>query len=222
MLYKSIFTASPSSLAASESPLDLLTRAFALSISVLPNRTARQGASTLLRVVETRKAYLTQGMLAADILTSLMPNNEPELARAWVESEDGWAVSLLSLVPLLSVDKQQAPPQNKMRELGQDHDTFKLIAHRALTMMKRLIEKAGNTKSAVQHATKENATANGSLTREGAKEEENLDDLPAAPRWEGVPDAHLILGACLEMRTDKTALRLLCGLFDLSMQQSLS
>ncbi|KAI7634988.1 hypothetical protein KC322_g22030, partial [Hortaea werneckii] len=38
MLYRSIFTAPSSSLAASESPLDLLTRAFALSISVLPDR----------------------------------------------------------------------------------------------------------------------------------------------------------------------------------------
>jgi SWI/SNF chromatin-remodeling complex subunit SWI1 len=213
MLYKSIFTASSSSLAVSESPLDLLTRAFALSISVLPNRAARTyGNNMLLRTVEARKAYLTQGMLAADILTSLMPSSETELARAWIESEDGWAVGLLSLAALLSVDKQQQPPPpNKNRELGLDTDTFKLIAHRALTMMKRLAEKAGKIES-----RRRSGQSNGIVNGESTVDEDAEDP---APKWEGIPHGHAILGACLLANTDKTSLRLLCGLFEMSMQQ---
>ncbi|KAK3718705.1 hypothetical protein LTR37_004922 [Vermiconidia calcicola] len=199
MLYRSIFTSSSSSSAESESPLDLLTRAFALSVSVLPNRANRTyGNNALLRIVEARKAYLTQGMLAADILTSLAPNNETDLARSWIESEDGWAVGLLSLAALLSVDKQPAP--SKGRELGLDTETFKLITHRALTMMKRLAEKAGKLK-----AVTDNRTA--------VAEDEDL----RASKWEGIPQGHAILGACLLAQTDRTALKLLCGLHDLSM-----
>ena len=207
MLYRSIFTASSSSLAISESPLDLLTRAFALSISVLPNRANRSyGNSVLLRIVEARKAYLTQGMLAADILTSLAPNNETDLARAWIESEDGWAVALLNLAALLSVDKQ--PPPQKDRQMGLDTETFKLITQRALTMMKRLAEKAGKGRHDRHHSL-----ANWSLTN-GEAEDEDVD----APSWEGIPQGHAILGACLIPYTDKTALRLLCGLHDMTMQ----
>ncbi|KAK5173010.1 uncharacterized protein LTR77_003132 [Saxophila tyrrhenica] len=223
MLYKSIFTASSSSLAISESPLDLLTRAFALSISVLPNRVARQGTGTLLRIVEARKAYLTQGMLAADILTSLMPGNEPELARAWVESEDGWATGLLSLAAVLSVDKQQQhqPMSNKPRDLGLDHDTFRLIAHRALTMMKRLVEKAGKVGAAAsQH--QQNGAVNGSSTRNAEGEEKDSSTAVAVQKWNGVPTSNVILGALTHPDADKTALRLLCGLFEMSMQQAVS
>ncbi len=220
MLYKSIFTASSSSLAISESPLDLLTRAFALSISVLPNRTSFPKSGTLLRIVEARKAYLTQGMLAADILTSLMPSNEPDLARAWVESEDGWAAGLLSLAPFLSIDKQQNQnqPQNKMRELGQDHDTFRLIAHRALTMMKRLVEKAGKANSINQNGAVANGTPHAEHSHDDG-DEHRPDEDPAPPKWEGIPGSHIILGALTRHDADKTALRLLCGLFDMSMQQ---
>jgi SWI/SNF chromatin-remodeling complex subunit SWI1 len=210
-LYKSIFTASSSSLAISESPLDLLTRAFALSISVLPNRSAKMGYNILLRTVEARKAYLTQGMLAADILTGLMPSNETELAKSWIESEDGWATGLLSLAALLSVDKHTNPtPAQKQRELGLDTETFKLIAHRALGMMKRLAEKAGRSNGHRSHINKH---VNG-YERDGEDE-----DFAELTNWEGIPQGHAILGACLLAGTDKTALGLLCGLFEMTMQQ---
>lgn len=214
MLYRSIFTASSSSLAVSESPLDLLTRAFALSISVLPDRSNRQhGNSFQLRVVEARKAYLTQGMLAADILTSLAPGNDTELARAWIESEDGWAVGLLNLAALLSVDRNQPPSNPKNRELGLDYETFKLITHRALTMMKRLAEKAG--KGSTAHAVP-NGMLNGTVNGEAEDEDETTD----APRWEGIPQGHAILGALMMPNTDKVALGLLCGLHEMAMQPS--
>ncbi|KAK3064194.1 hypothetical protein LTR53_018585, partial [Teratosphaeriaceae sp. CCFEE 6253] len=140
MLYRQVFSASATSLAVSESPLDLLTKAFALSISVLPDRSKTiPGNTTQLRIVEARKSYLCQGMLAADILTTLVPGNDTALARAWIESDDGWVISLMNLASLLSVDR----PAPKGRELGQDTESFRLITHRALSMMKRLAEKAG-------------------------------------------------------------------------------
>ena len=148
MLYRSIFTTSNSSLATSEAPLDLLTRAFALAISVLPDRSkGALGNNAQLRIVEARKAYLSQGMLAADILTTLAPSNNAELARTWIESEDGWAVGLLNLAALLSVDRTPPNQGPKAPNQGVDTESFRLITHRALTMMKRLAEKAGQGRS---------------------------------------------------------------------------
>lgn len=219
-LYKSIFTASSSSFAASESPLDLLTRAFALAISVLPDRTkGALGNTTQLRIVEARKAYLTQGMLAADILTTLAPSNDTKLARAWIESEDGWAVGLLNLAALLSVDRNQTTGQ-KGREIGMDTESFKLITYRALTMMKRLAEKAGKgSVQNLQHALTANATVNGE-TNGVHDEDDDTDPLNGQPKWEGIPQGHAILGALMMPNTDKVALGLLCGLHEMAMQQT--
>ena len=211
MLYKSIFTASSSSLAISESPLDLLTRAFALSISVLPDRTkGAQAGNSNLRIVEARKPYLWQGMLAADILSSLVPGNAPELAQAWIGSEDGWAIGLLNLASLLSIDRNPQMAQQKTPQLREDHDHFKVIAQRALSMMKRLVEKAG--KSHGMHGLT-NGMINGAANGE-ADEDDNSKPLS----WEGVPQGHQVLGALTMPNTDKGALALLCGLHDFAMQ----
>ncbi|KAK4497279.1 hypothetical protein PRZ48_011729 [Zasmidium cellare] len=217
-LYKSIFTASSSSLAVSESPLDLLTRAFALAISVLPDRTKGSlGNTTQLRIVEARKAYLTQGMLAADILTTLAPSNDTKLARAWIESEDGWAVGLLNLAALLSVDRNQTTGQ-KGREIGMDTESFKLITYRALTMMKRLAEKAGKgSVQNLQQALNANGAVNGE-TNGVHHDDDDADPLHGQPKWEGIPQGHAILGALMMPNTDKVALGLLCGLHEMAMQ----
>ena len=84
---------------------ELLTRTFALAVAIIPDRTAaayKSGAREL-RVAEARKAPLTQGMLAADILLSLCPAAESGLAKAWITSGDGWAPSLLRLLTVLSM-----------------------------------------------------------------------------------------------------------------------
>ncbi|KAI6801238.1 hypothetical protein KC361_g1889 [Hortaea werneckii] len=206
MLYRSIFTAPSSSLAASESPLDLLTRAFALSISVLPDRS--KGTlynNTQLRIVEARKSYLCQGMLAADILASLAPSTNTELARSWIESEDGWAVGLLNLSALLSIDRSQPSGPGK-GQLGHDTETFKLITHRALSMFKRLAEKAGKGAGS-------RAVPNGVMNGDLHAEEDNV-----GPKWEGIPQGHSILGALMMPNTDKAALGLLCHLHEMVMQ----
>lgn len=212
-LYRSIFTASSSSLAISESPLDLLTRAFALAISVLPDRSkGALGNSVQLRIVDVRKAYITQGMLAADILTTLLPSSETELARSWIESEDGWAVGLLNLAALLSVDRSQMNQGPKGRELSMDTESFKLITHRALTMMKRLAEKAGKGVA----VSSSGAVLAANVEGEGI--EADGERFPTAPKWEGIPQAHGILGALMIPQTDKVALGLLCGLHEMAMQ----
>ncbi|KAK5159454.1 hypothetical protein LTS14_002596 [Recurvomyces mirabilis] len=214
-LYKSIFTASSSSLAASESPLDLLTRAFALSISILPDRTKGSlSNSHQLRIVEARKSYLCQGMLAADILTTLVPGNDTALARAWIESEDGWVIGLLNLASLLSVDR--TPPGGpKVRDLGHDTESFKLITHRALSMMKRLAEKAGRGS---MHRALAPGMQNGNAVNGDAVTNDEEAEL-SAPKWEGVPHGHAILGALMMPNTDKVALGLLCSLHEMAMQQ---
>lgn len=175
---------SPDSLVAH--PYDLLTRAFALAIAPLPERArGHLSAQTEVRIADARKPYLTQGMLAADILTCLIPptsaSTQPEmmnggpvsaapvsaspssLARAWLESEDGWAPSLLRLVCVLSTDQsvRQANaavgrPLPETQQPGRarpghqpspriDHEAsgFGLVTHRALGMLRRLAEMAG-------------------------------------------------------------------------------
>jgi SWI/SNF chromatin-remodeling complex subunit SWI1 len=213
-LYRSIFTGSSSSLAASESPTDLLTKAFGLSISVLPDRSKGSvGNAAQLRLVEARQAFLSQGMLAADILTTLAPANDNALARAWIESEDGWAVGLLNLAALLSVDRTQNASQ-KGREMGIDMDAQRLILHRALTMMKRLAEKAG--RESMRHVyAQSHGVSNGTDVKH---DPDGLAELLSHPRWEGIPQGHSILGALMMPNTDKVALGLLCGLHEMAMQ----
>ncbi|KAF2278532.1 uncharacterized protein EI97DRAFT_431759 [Westerdykella ornata] len=158
--YKQIFinesTSSP--------PYDLLTRAFGLAIAVVPDRTSgilhqvHETAPTTVRqyearIAELRKPYLMQGMLAADILASLAPGPETGVCRSWLESEDGWAVSLLKFAMSLCATDAMYGPQQQVQAQAQaqgrgqrpmDHDVqgFQLIVHRALSMIKRLGEKS--------------------------------------------------------------------------------
>lgn len=217
VLYKSIFTATSSSLASSESPLDLLTRAFALSISVLPDRSKGSTTNnTQLRIVEARKAYLTQGMLAADILTTLAPSNSSELARAWLDSDDGWASSLLSLASLLSVEQPPRPAAAGPKgppPMGWDVESFRQISYRALMMMKRLAEKAGTSRSLV------GGFANGTAVLESATGGDNKDTEESAEKWDGAPFGHAVIGALMLPNCDKTSLGLLCGLHAMAMRE---
>lgn len=219
VLYKSIFTASSSSLASSESPLDLLTRSFALSISVLPDRSkAATANSSQLRIVEARKAYLTQGMLAADILTTLLPSTDSVLARSWLESEDGWSGSLLSLASLLSVDQPPRagmPNKGPQQPMGWDVESFRLIAYRSLMMLKRLAEKAG--KNAAR--TLVNGFTDGDAIDEGEDGQHEEPD-EEIEKWEGIPLGHAVIGALMLPNCDKTSLGLLCGLHEMAMRDS--
>jgi len=218
VLYKSIFTAPSSSLASSESPLDLLTRAFALSISVLPDRSKGSTTNTTqLRIVEARKAYLTQGMLAADILTTLAPSNASDLARAWLDSDDGWASSLLSLASLLSVEQPPRPVTAAAKgppPMGWDVESFRLISYRALMMMKRLAEKAGTSRALTR------GFVNGAAVLDTASHDSKDKDMGSvSEKWDGAPFGHAVIGALMLPNCDKTSLGLLCGLHAMAMRE---
>jgi SWI/SNF chromatin-remodeling complex subunit SWI1 len=226
VLYKSIFTAPSSSLASSESPLDLLTRAFALSISVLPDRSKGSTTnSTQLRIVEARKAYLTQGMLAADILTTLAPSNASDLARAWLDSDDGWASSLLSLASLLSVEQPPRPATAAAKgppPMGWDVESFRQISERALMMMKRLAEKAGTARALTR------GFANGAVVLDAASkdvrdgdgdDDGDGDSKSVSDKWDGAPFGHAVIGALMLPNCNKTSLGLLVGLHAMAMKE---
>ena len=137
--YKSIYSAD----AASSPTYELLTRTFGLAISPLPVATMNARA-----IVGARKPFLLQGMLAAEILSNLAPGSDHGLARSWLKSTDGFAVSLLRLVGLLSGEHRTPPPQRHPQggrsapEL--DADAYGAITQRALAVLKRLVEKSRN------------------------------------------------------------------------------
>jgi SWI/SNF chromatin-remodeling complex subunit SWI1 len=122
-------------------PYDLLTRAFALAISPIPDN--NRGA-VLHQTVEARKPILEQGLLAAEILAQMCPGNEHGLARSWLDSEDGFALSLLRLVCLLSphtthMQMQQRPPRGMNQD---DIMPFARITHRGMSVLRTLARKA--------------------------------------------------------------------------------
>ena len=174
--YKSIFAAD----SASTPPYDLLTRTFALAIAPVPDhgnadvlRTV-QGAerdpeaakkdiegteSGLLARVKARMPYLTQGMLAAEILATLVPGPEHALARSWLLSADGFAVNLLRLVCFLTIDINNlpaaAPVPTPSRHLSVgrsiqsngSNEGILMITRRAMAVLRKLAEKCKNMES---------------------------------------------------------------------------
>lgn len=138
--YKSIYSAD----AASSPPYELLTRTFGLAISPLPVASTNPRA-----IVGARKPFLLQGMLAAEILSNLAPGSDHGLARSWLESTDGFAVSLLRLVGLLSAEHRPPPPPQRHPQAARgapelDADAYGAITHRAMAVLKRLVEKSRN------------------------------------------------------------------------------
>lgn len=136
--YKAIFAAD----AHSTPPYELLTRTFGLAISPIP-----ASSNHTRTIIEARKPFLLQGMLAAEILANLVPGSEHTLARSWLESEDGFAGNLLRLVSLLSADRttQTAPrhlPPNSRNHPEVDINGYGAISNRALAVLKSLVQKA--------------------------------------------------------------------------------
>ncbi|KAF8536051.1 hypothetical protein BDD12DRAFT_749810 [Trichophaea hybrida] len=159
-------------------PYDLLTRSFALAISPIPdnNRTMLQQA------VEARRPILEQGLLAAEILAQICPGNEHGLARLWLSSEDGFALSLLRLVCLLSPQANtmaQRPPRGMDRD---DLMPFARITHRGMNVLRILAQKAEE------------------MTDEGSR-------LPLGV----LPKKESLLGALLTVHIDGTIVKELCS-----------
>ncbi|KAF8424123.1 hypothetical protein EV426DRAFT_533340 [Tirmania nivea] len=134
--YRSLFLSE----ATSTPRYDLMTRAFGLAISPIPDNTRPM----LSQTVEARKPFLEQGMLAAEIIAGMAPGQEDPLARSWLSSEDGFALSLLRLVCLLS--PYTGPPPGRMppgKQVSQDDlQPFSRITHRGMGVLKRLAERS--------------------------------------------------------------------------------
>lgn len=138
MHYKAIFAAD----AHSNPPYELLTRSFGLAVSPVPAT-----SSHTRTIIETRKPFLLQGMLAAEILAGLAPGSDHPLARSWLESEDGFACNLLRLVGILSADRttQTAPKHSQPHNRSNpepDASGYGAIANRAIAVLKTLVQKA--------------------------------------------------------------------------------
>jgi SWI/SNF chromatin-remodeling complex subunit SWI1 len=123
---------------------DLLTRSFALAISPIPDNMK----VALPQAVEARKPFLEQGMLAAEILAGIAPGPDQGVARSWLSSEDGFALSLLRLVCLLSpqvtpMHPRQSGQTGKMPNLD-DSQPFARITHRGMGVLQKLAEKSGD------------------------------------------------------------------------------
>lgn len=135
--YKSIFAADSTS----TPPYDLLTRTFALAIAPIP-----EPAKVNLTIVEARKPYLAQGLLAAEIIVTLIPSSEHTLARSWLNSQDSFASSLLQLVSLLSLEHAPTPPRHqpgsRIPTADPDHLSYRMITNRGIAVLRRLAEKA--------------------------------------------------------------------------------
>lgn len=137
--YKSIF----SSDSMSSPPYELLTRTFGLAISPIPTN----AKGTAHALVEARKPFLLQGMLAAEILSNLAPGSDSDVARSWLGSTDGFALTLLKLVLLLASVPRPAPPASRhgQQRSGQsegDADTINAIMHRGIAVLRRLGDKS--------------------------------------------------------------------------------
>lgn len=225
--YKQIFVNEATSVPA----YDLLTRAFALAISVAPDRNYIENRMHQMkgqpikevrmfeaRIAESRKAYLMQGMLAADILASLAPGAESGLCRSWLESEDGWAHSLLKFAMSLSATDaalphpQPPPPPNVRGQRPMDHDRegFHLIVHRALSTLKRLGDKSKGGETLVK-----SVQMNGHAHDDDEDDDEDMDIFDFnGSTWKVkadiLPRKETLLGALLTAQLDVRSLNQFC------------
>jgi SWI/SNF chromatin-remodeling complex subunit SWI1 len=136
--YKAIFSAD----CQSTPPYELLTKTFGLAISPIP-----ASSNHTRTIIEARKPFLLQGMLAAEILAGLAPGSDHALARSWLESDDGFAGNLLRLVGLLSADRttqtvQRHSQQNNRNNAEQDVNGYGAITNRAMAVLKTLVQKS--------------------------------------------------------------------------------
>lgn len=139
--YKGIFASD----VASTPPFDLLTKAFALAISPIPGH-GKDEQRGYMKIVEARKPHLMQGMLAAEILSNLVPGFETNVAKSWLTSEDGFAQSLLRLVMKLSLEAPAPAPMRgpsvSHRDRGGDDEALLHITLSGITVLRRLMEKS--------------------------------------------------------------------------------
>ncbi|QSZ31154.1 hypothetical protein DSL72_000717 [Monilinia vaccinii-corymbosi] len=138
--YKTIFASDVSS----SPPFDLLTRTFALSISPIPDQQRDFKRGNFLPLVETRKAMLMQGILAAELLANLAPGYDSGIAKAWLTSEDGFAKNLSHLILSLCYEAPQGPSHGRLSAVPKaaEEDSMLHIILGGIGILRRLAEKS--------------------------------------------------------------------------------
>ncbi|KAG5951569.1 hypothetical protein E4U53_002778 [Claviceps sorghi] len=139
--YKSLFTID------SSSPLgnELLTRAFALAISPIPDRAKEQSRPPQFPpLFEIRKPFLMQGLLAAEIIVSLVPSSDSSIARTLLASGNCLSQNLVKLIQDLSVlyEKPPLPARGGSRAAARKDPELVYIVVVAASLLRRLTEKA--------------------------------------------------------------------------------
>lgn len=120
---------------------ELLTRAFGLAICPVPDQPRKP-----LATADARKVFLLQGLLAADVLAGFA---DPSLAKAWLESVDGFAIHVLRLSCLMSTERVPPPfnPHLRQSQAARTQAEAELYAYssiinRGLAILRRLAEKS--------------------------------------------------------------------------------
>ena len=169
-----------------------------------------------------------QGMLAADILASLAPGRESGLCRSWLESDDGWAASLLQFaMSLCAADAHYHPGQQdprmggrNQRAMDPDHLGFQLIVHRALSTLKRLGEKSLDSTVLVKSGEANgHHAAEGDLSGDDADDDDDLEmetlDVGGhvwKVKADVLPKKETLLSALLTPSLDGRSLRQFCSI----------
>jgi SWI/SNF chromatin-remodeling complex subunit SWI1 len=126
-------------------PYDLLTKAFALAVSPIPDQTKSNVRNNLPTIIDARMPSIMQGLLAGDILASLVPGPETGLARVWITSPSGFAQNLNHLVSQLMMmieARPRQPPARSAPRGDQELPETLLAIRRALSMQKSLLDKS--------------------------------------------------------------------------------
>lgn len=138
--YKNIFALD----AATSPPSELITRTFAFAMSPIPDQNREARGPGLPSFVEARKPFLMQGLLAGEILASLVPDTDTGVARLWLSSGNGFAQNLFRLVRDLCVEFERPTvrPIGQPRSQPKKDGDLLYIAVMATSMLRKLSEKA--------------------------------------------------------------------------------
>lgn len=154
-LCRSIFMAESSS-SSHRTTNSLITQAFALAVAPIPDGLGGTfNTVTATNLAGRRRPLLSQGMLAADILSTLVPpaaymtapgsHGKQSLERNWLESEDAWASRLMRLVVAMAMSDSQGNIQrDPMTQTVIDDSSrgFVSITQRSLSMLRRLVDRS--------------------------------------------------------------------------------